>query len=499
MIVPAAPWIEGGPARVVSLVSGDYQVAIDCLRSARACPSATEGVAMFHLHVTRPVPWCRTLATCGRLRVTPERALPGQVVRVTGFLPLASGNTPAAGSPYQTVVLRRVPGEREFRLTGPARFATVGLGAVHVTAPRTYAGLGHIAPIAQLSNGIPQIAANPADPGEVAWCAGQSIAIEGPSGTTPISTASVNSTLRVMGFSLRYEPQPSCAAVAPLATSSGAPAGLAAAFYVTAKTGPPPSFLAALATHDNGQTWAPIPVPSTSTPYGLAGFRYAGSALDAMFALSIRKSAGLYPELDPVRIVTETSSADGQSWREAPLGCPPAGPCVTFGLYQPGNCAMNGTTQALLRSSDGGRRWSALDFPYPVQACWRAQLIATSPRSELLVDSTSDYPVLRTTDAGTTWHDVAIPKAPVDGNITALPGGALLVTRTLGVTGPWRLLRHGATRWCTVKMPSAAAQRRFQLAPPAAIAQTLWWLTGPAANPDAAPAINQLALSALSC
>jgi hypothetical protein len=43
------------------------------------------------------------------------------------------------------------------------------------------------------------------------------------------------------------------------------------------------------------------------------------------------------------------------------------------------------------------------------------------------------------------------------------------------------------------------AQRRSALAPVTAIGQTLWWLSGPVDNPDAAPAINQLALSALSC
>lgn len=499
MIVPAAPWIEGGPPHVVPLVSGDYQVAIDCLREARACSSITEGAATFHLRVTRPVNWCRTQARCGRLRVTPAQALPGQVVRVTGFVPLASGNTPDAGSPYETVVLHQVRRQRAFRFTGAARLVTVGLGAIVVKAPPTYAGQGRTAPVAELSDGVPRIAANPADPTEVAWCAGQTIAVAGPSGTTTISTATVNATLQAMGFSLRYEPQPSCAAVAPLATSTGAPAGLAAAFYVTTKVGPPPEFLAALVTHDNGQTWAPIPVPSTSAPYGLAGFRYSGTALHAIFALSINKAPNAYPELDPVRTVTEASSPDGQSWREAPLGCPSAGPCVTFGPYQPGNCAMNGTTQALLRSTDGGARWSALDFPYAVQACWQAQLIATSPASELLVDATSDYPVLRTIDGGATWHDIAIPKPPVGSNITALPGGALLVTPGLDYRGHWKLLRRGAHRWCPVQTPSSAAQRRFQLAGPTVIAQTLWWLTGPVDNPDAAPAINQLPLSALSC
>jgi hypothetical protein len=73
------------------------------------------------------------------------------------------------------------------------------------------------------------------------------------------------------------------------------------------------------------------------------------------------------------------------------------------------------------------------------------------------------------------------------------------VTRGLDHRGRWRLLRRGAHRWCTVQTPSPVAQRRFALAPVTAIGQTLWWLSGPVDNPDAAPAINQLALSALSC
>jgi hypothetical protein len=51
----------------------------------------------------------------------------------------------------------------------------------------------------------------------------------------------------------------------------------------------------------------------------------------------------------------------------------------------------------------------------------------------------------------------------------------------------------------TVRTPSAAVQRRTQIAPLTVIAGQPWWLTGPADNPKGFPAINQLSVSALSC
>jgi hypothetical protein len=459
----------------------------------------TEGKATFRLRVSRPVDWCRTQATCGRLRVTPARALPGEVVRVTGFVPLASGNTPNAGSSYETVVLRRRPRQHEFRFTGAARFATAGLGAVEVKAPPSYAGLRPVAPLAQVSDGLAQIAADPANPSTVAWCTGQTITMSGPDGTTLVPSAAAKTALRELGFSFRFDPQPECAGVAPLATAAGAPAGLAAAFDVTTAAGAPPFYLAALVTHDDGRTWAPIPVPGSSGPAGFGGFRYAGAALEAVFARRAKGGSKNYPAFSPVSAVGEVTGADGQSWSQARLGCPPAGPCVTFGAYAPGNCAMNGSIQWVLRSTNGGRQWSALDFPYAVQSCGEAELIATSPTSELLVDSSSTYPVLGTSDAGATWHDIAIPRPPARGDVAVLPDGSLLVTHGVGYSGPWKLLRHGARAWCTVRTPAAAVQRRFQLTPVTVISDILWWLTGPAANPDTAPAANQVPLSALRC
>jgi hypothetical protein len=502
IIVPAAPWIEGGPARVAPLVSGDYRVAIQCVREGRACASVTEGTATFHLRVTRPPAWCRTQSTCARLRVTPAHALPGQVVRVTGFAPLAAGETPIASfPPYQIVLTRRRTREPEVRFTGRdgVREATVGLGALDVEPAPRYADLRDVTPLAQVSDGVPQISADPANPGTVAWCAGTTIGMSGAGGATPIPSATARTTLRAMGFSFRFDPDVTCAAVAPLASSAGVPAGLAAAFDVTTAAGAPPFYLAVLVTRDNGQTWTPIPVPPGSGPAGFGGFRYTGASLQAVFGVSLKGAPTAYPEFSLSRAVTEVLSADGQSWSQAPLGCPPVGPCVTFGPYRPGNCAMNGSTQTLLRSADGGRRWTPQGFPDPVQACGEAELAALSATSGLLVDSTSAYPVLRTTDGGATWRDVALPRRGGDGDLTVLPDGSLLMSHGVQYVGRWKLLRHGGRAWCELRTPSPALQRRSQVSAPVVISGALWWLSTPPENPDAAPTVNQLPLSALSC
>lgn len=501
LVVPAAPWIGGGPPHVAPLVSGDYAVAIQCIREARGCTEATEGTATFHLHVTRPVGWCRTQATCARLRVTPARALPGQVVRVTGFVPLAQGAAPGAGSTFELQAERRRPHTSEVRFTGRhgVEFATVGLGAVDVEAPPSYADLHEATPLGQVSDAVPQISADPADTNVVAWCAGQTIATSGPGGLTLIPAATAKSALKALGFSFRFDPQPACAAVAPMATSTGAPAGLAAAFYVTTAAGAPPFFLAALVTRDQGRTWAPIPVPRGSGPAGFGGFRYgSGGTLQALFAVSLKSPIKNYPQFDPDRALSEISSSDGQSFSQAPPGCPAVGPCVTFGLFQAGNCAMNGTMQTLVRSTDGGNRWSPLDFPYAVQACGAAEIVATSPTAALLVDSTSTYPVLRTTDGGASWQDISIPRPGARGNITVLPDGSMLLADGLGYSGRWKLLRRGAHRWCTLRSPARALQRA-EITPVTAISADLWWLTGPLDNPDGSPKASHLAISALSC
>ncbi len=495
--VPAAPWIQAAPYRVAPLASGTYAIGLDCLRSAVDCDAVTEGSAPFRLRVAHPVAWCRTQATCAHLKLAPARARPGEVVRVTGFAPL-SLPTPD-GAEFENVKVRRRFHGAEVRFSTHlgARYVAFGHAPLTVAAAPRYTA---VAPLAQVSDAVSQISANPANPATVAWCAGQTIATSGPDGVTLIPAATAKSALKALGFSFRFEAHPGCAAVAPLATSTGAPAGLAAAFSVTTAAGAPPFYLAALVTRDQGRTWTPIPVPHGSGPAGFGGFRYGtGGTLHALFSVSLKSPIKDDPQFDPNRAVTEVSSSDGQSFSQAPLGCPPAGPCVTFGPFAPGNCAMNGTIQTVLRSTDGGSRWSPLDFPYAVQGCVEAEFVATAPRTALLVDSASTYPVLRTTDGGATWHDIAIPRPPVRGDLTVLPDGSLVLADGVGYSGPWKLLAPGRRAWCVLRAPARIGQHRYPLSPPTVIGGRLLWLTGPAADPEAAPTLDQVPVSALSC
>jgi hypothetical protein len=493
--IPAAPWIEAAPYRVAPLASGAYAIGVDCLRSAVNCDAVTEGSATFRLAVAHPLAWCRTSASCAHLEVTPGRAGPADVVRVTGVAPLSVLSDNDAGFVNLKLEPRLHRAQVRFSTHDGARFVAFGNASLTVTAAPRYAA---VAPLGQVSDGLSEVSADPADPGTVAWCDGTTIAQAGPAGTTAIPSAAARSALKALGFSFRFEQQPQCAAVAPLATPTGAPAGLAAAFSVTEAAGAPPFYLAALVTHDNGRTWAPLPVPRGSGPAGFGGFRYAGAMVQAVYGTSLKNAPKAYPEFDPAQVLSDVSSADGQ-WSQAELGCPTTGPCVTFAPFQPGNCAMDGGEQMLLRSTGGGASFTPRDFPYPVQDCGEAELVATSGTSELLVDSDSTYPVLRTSDGGMSWHDIAIPRAPARANLGVLPDGSLLATGSVGYTGRWRLLRRDTQAWCTVRSPAAAVQRRSMISSPTVIAGTLWWLSGPPGNPDGTPVAERVPLSSLSC
>jgi hypothetical protein len=234
--------------------------------------------------------------------------------------------------------------------------------------------------------------------------------------------------------------------------------------------------------------------------------RYEAAGVVAVFATATpNRKAPAYPDLDPARPLAELAGANGTSWRSIPLGCPAAGPCVTLGPYLQDNCAMNQVTQPLLRSTDGGVRWSEPALPDQVQACAEAELVATSARTELLIDSMSRFPLQATTDGGATWRDIGLPPAPGErsyglgegpGGITALPGGDLLLSGGQGYRGGWELLRHGSHAWCAVRTPSAQIQNLPQLSSLSVIGNELWWLTGTYGAP---PTADNVALATVSC
>ncbi len=142
---------------------------------------------------------------------------------------------------------------------------------------------------------------------------------------------------------------------------------------------------------------------------------------------------------------------------------------------------MNGVQQALLRSTDGGLRFTEPELPAQLQACADGGVYATSAHNELLLDTISPYPVLRSIDGGATWHDIGVPRAPGQqqfagpGGLSLLSDGSLLRS----APGGWQLLRHGARAWCPLRTPSPALTRRPELSSVTQIGGELWWLSGP--------------------
>lgn len=502
VVVPSAPWIESGPVRVAPLVTGSYPIAITCLRGARGCPAVTEGSAPFHLTVAHAPSWCTTQAACASLRVAPASARPGQLVRLSGYAPLtqiASAGFPAGLEVQVLAGRRRGP---QVRLQPDQLVA--GRALLRVLAPPGLASLHPLTPIATVTAGLSQIAADPADPTAVAWCSGQTIELDTPTGTSSISTAGVPAALAAEGLSAPGGIA-QCGAVAPIDDSSGQMTALAAAFTVAPSFGPPPFYYAALETTDDGATWSPLPVPPGAIAESFGGFRYRGAALEAVFSsASVRH--GL-PDFEPGRPIGELASADGQGFASVPLGCPAAGPCLTLGPYLAGNCAMIPSAQALLRSADGGRHWLAVGFPASAQACEPSELVATSARAALLIDPLSPYVVMRTVDGGRAWFDVGVPRlhggagqltlSYGQGGLVLLPDGALLEA---GGSYPWELLRPGARSWCRVTVPAPSAQRTGELGPePVVIGSELWWLDVGTAGAAPAPTIHSIALGELAC
>jgi photosystem II stability/assembly factor-like uncharacterized protein len=518
LVVPAAPWIERETDSVHYLASGTYPIGIQCIESLSGCAfGGSEGSTDFMLQVAKSAvtPWCRTDSSCAHLAVTPRRALPGEGVRVTGYAPLESVIGSDEPFTYQLQVLQGRPRGPEVKFTELAKGVgavdlSLGHGALGVAAPPEWKSLPRIAPLAEIDAGLPSISADPADPSTVAWCGSGSVIVSGAGGQIQVPTASAALTLDDMGLAplgTGGDPgtsQPTCVTALPLGAESDdhlgeSPPVVVAAFVVAPDGEAPPTADVALLTTNDGQTWTPLPAPPGTDPTAFGGFRVQGQDIEALFSAATTGAGSPQP-------LVETSSDGGHTWQTASLSCPTEGPCVTLGAYAPGNCAMNGTSQSVLRSTNRGQSWTQIGWPATVNSCAPAELVATSPHTEFLVASASPYTLTRSIDSGTTWSDIGLPALPGEdvgaglglgpGGIILLPGGALLSTGEQGSSAKWELLRPGATLWCSVRGVSSAEQNSALYAQVELIGAQIWWLSVPG---ESAPVAHHLAGADLSC
>lgn len=510
LVVPAAPWVESNPVRIIPPRAATFSIGVNCLLVAKGCGlGGAEGSATFTMTGVKKLSWCGSGADCASLSAGPATVVPGQIIKVQGYAPLVSVIGSDQPFDFQMQVMQGAPegSQVEFKtLAKGGTEAFFGQAPVKIGQALTFAGLGVLSPGPATFAGPGSLTANPTDPATVFWCTGGYLSETGQSGTEQIPTKSAATLLASLGYGFMGSSAPNCAAIAPLPGNPGVAPAVAAAFTVSQGNYAPPVYNVALYTIDGGRTWTPVPPPQGASPTTFGGFRFAGGALEAVYAGRGTPGGAAQPTIDTVEM---TSAAAG--WKSGSLACPSSGPCATLGPFAPGNCAMTGTSQAILYSPGPGAGWQLAGWPGALSACASAELASIGAGRLLAIDSQSEYPVLLSTDGGRSWSNVVLPALPPSavgtsggtglgvsaGQLLLLPNGALLAYEVGQPQSNALLLAPGKSAWCPV--PSGVSLPRNPFSTEVGIAaNSLWWVTyGP--QQATTPVPHQVPLSQIAC
>jgi len=291
-----------------------------------------------------------------------------------------------------------------------------------------------------------------------------------------VSTAGATAALAGSDLTMFSSPSsdPQCSDVL-LDPSHGAT--VYAGFDTAQNDSAPPVYLAGLYTTNSGATWHAVPTPPGDTLEDFSGFTNEGNSVLALFAgqnsyFNAKAAPGTVNGL----VQAEVTSNGGATWSLSTLGCPSAGPCVTLGPYYLGHCAMNSSLQPLLvgpagATASSGVKWTTSNWITTVNSCFSQQLVVTSPHDLLLLDPSSEYPLLRSSDSGKSWSNYALPLIP---GTTAGPDFASF--------GSSLLLAPDGSLFASVSSPSGQHQELFRLNPAATS-----WCQVPKVFPAKAP------------
>ena len=318
LVVPAAPWVESDPDRIVLLRNGSYPIGVNCLVIVRGCGlGGAEGSAAFAMTGVKKLSWCSSAAQCASLSAGPQKVLPGQIIKVQGYAPLVSVIGSDEPFAFQMQVSPGVPSGASVQLITMAKGGTeafFGQAPVRIAQAPTFASLGRLTPGAVTMGGPGSITADPADPSRVFWCAGPYLGESGPSGTQQIPTQAAARLLASLGYGFMGASSPSCAAVAPLPLPPGLLPAVAAAFTVSQGASAPPVYEVALYTLDGGASWSPVPPPQGATAITFGGFRFAGNKLQALYGNGGGSAA------TPAQVATADMQSAEAGWQSGSLG-----------------------------------------------------------------------------------------------------------------------------------------------------------------------------------
>jgi hypothetical protein len=379
-------------------------------------------------------------------------------------------------------------------------------GSFNVVLTPTVLRVGQSSPWARLGR-IPYMsstysgpsAVNPApDTSLVGWCEQSRIVITGGVAPVNISTAGVKSALK--GSTLHFFPGSSTAVTPPcdaVQLDPGYPDSVYAGFGTGQGASIPPIYLAPVYTTNAGATWQTLPIPKGFTIEDFSGFTTEGNDVAALFSDNNGNSAVGVPEgTNNGYVTTEMTANGGVSWTTTTLGCPSTGPCMTFGTYFWGNCNMSQDTQTLLLGPAGetaasGVKWRDSTWVTSVNSCFSQQLVASTSRDLLLIDPSSEYPLLRSTNSGVTWTNWELPSipaanygldsVPLTNSMVLAPDGSLFASVTTPAGNRQELYRlyPGATSWCQI--PSVYGTTAPDLIQPlrVGVADLLWAQSAP--------------------
>lgn len=264
---------------------------------------------------------------------------------------------------------------------------------------------------------------------------------------------------------------------------------------------------------DNGATWSPLPIVSTTnrvlqaisgTMDGtLFAVGYEGDGLWTPTALRSTDAGASWSPI-PGTIPTIPSSSDNQlfgvwassandvyagtyvgivRWNGSTWSLPaqasqpnamhqavwtPGGSTV-FAVGYVSNAAMNGTEGAISRSTDGGATWTTTRFPPPGSFGRLNGVWGSSAANVYAVgDNGATGFAVRTTDGGANWQPIALPAVPAGRVLTGVWGSGpndvyIAGTQTDAVTGRTdalilRSTDDGAT-WSVSLLANAPAKR----------------------------------------
>jgi hypothetical protein len=468
--VPDTAWLVHGEntVSVHQLRSGSYAVGIECIQVESGC-ALGRAAAQTTIELNAPAPRkCGSGQRCEWMHLSTTKAQVGDIVKLKGWAPLQL----LLGQPfsYSLSITTASPTQKYYPLSFSRLSKTGGFNvvltprALRVVPGETWANLGRAPYLSSTFAGPSSVEPEPGSP-LIAWCLASGVEITGGSATVTAPTVGVAAALRDTNLRSFSSKPPQCETVVLDPTHRGT---IYAGFDTDSGGSAPPIYLAALYTTDGGATWRTVPPPPGTTLEDFGGFTTEGHRVLALFAGLKSYNSRNYPEGTVHGLVSvEATSDGGVHWTPSTLGCPSAGPCATLGTYSWGNCNMNPGPQSLLlgpagASAPSGVRWTSSNWVTSVDSCRSPQLVVNSSHDLMVVDPSSQYSVVRSTNSGSTWTYVALPRipgtnyapdsTPYANSLLLAPNGSLYAALTTSSSPHQELFRlePHATSWCLV-------------------------------------------------